>query len=292
MSKHIFWISSYPKSGNTLFRAIISSLFFSDNGLFDLSMLKHTSQFEMRRRLNIIKDINKDDFLKTGDLKILSKYWQFLQSKENLKIKNGFGFIKSHSCLVSMFNNWFTTEELTAGFVYIVRDPRDVAISWSKHSGLSIDDSIDFMLSYKSCIEWAKTKSELPEHILPKTYIGSWNDHLLSWTENNFNVPKLIFKYENLVYKKEESLRKIIIFFEKSYNVKFKNIEEKVKNIIKSTDFNNLKLLEKNHGFQEASQGNFFRKGEKNQWKSTLSSAQVKKIENKFRDFMNKFSYD
>jgi hypothetical protein len=292
MSKHIFWISSYPKSGNTLFRAIISSLFFSEDGLFDLSMLKHTSQFEMRRRLDIIKNKNNSDFLKVGDLKILSKYWQFLQSKENLKIKNGFGFIKSHSCLISMFNNWFTTEELTAGFVYIVRDPRDVAISWSKHSGLSIDDSIDFMLSYKSCIEWAKTKSELPEDILPKSYLGSWSDHVLSWTENKLNVPRLIFKYEDLVYKKEESLRKIINFFEESYSIKFKNAEKKISNIIKSTDFKNLRLIEQKHGFQEANLGNFFRKGEKNQWKSTLNSLQIKKIENKFRDFMNKFSYE
>lgn len=292
MSKHIFWISSYPKSGNTLFRAIISSLFFSEDGLFDLSMLKHTSQFEMRRRLDIIKNKNNSDFLKVGDLKVLSKYWQFLQSKENLKIKNGFGFIKSHSCLISMFNNWFTTEELTAGFVYIVRDPRDVAISWSKHSGLSIDDSIDFMLSYKSCIEWAKTKSELPEGILPKSYLGSWSDHVLSWTENKLNVPRLIFKYEDLVYKKEESLRKIINFFEKSYSIKFKNAEKKISNIIKSTDFKNLRLIEQKHGFQEANLGNFFRKGEKNQWKGTLNSLQIKKIENKFRDFMNKFSYE
>ena len=291
MSKHIFWISSYPKSGNTLFRAITCSLFFSDNGHFDLSMLNHTSQFEMRRRLNIIKNINEEDFYKIDDLKILSKYWKVLQSKQNLKIEKGFGFVKSHSCLVSMFNNWFTTEEFTAGFVYIVRDPRDVAISWSKHSGLSIDESINFMLNYKSCIEWTQTESELPKQILPKTYLGSWSDHVLSWTENNFNVPKLILKYEDLVYKKEESLKKIITFFEKSYNVKFKNADLKIANIIKSTDFKNLKNLEQKHGFQEANLGSFFRKGEKNQWKNTLSSLQIKKIENKFRDFMNKFGY-
>ena len=35
MFKHIFWIASYPKSGNTLLRSIIASLFFSENGLFD-----------------------------------------------------------------------------------------------------------------------------------------------------------------------------------------------------------------------------------------------------------------
>ena len=32
--KKILWIASYPKSGNTWMRAIISSLFFSNNGKF------------------------------------------------------------------------------------------------------------------------------------------------------------------------------------------------------------------------------------------------------------------
>ena len=107
MSKHIFWIASYPKSGNTLVRAIISSLFFSEDGVFDFEMLRHTSQFEMKKKNYIINKINKNDYLKINDLKVLSKYWQFLQSKKNLKIKKGFGFFKSHSSLVSMFNNWF-----------------------------------------------------------------------------------------------------------------------------------------------------------------------------------------
>ena len=183
MNKHIFWIASYPKSGNTLLRAILSCLFFSKDGHFDFKMLKHTSQFEMRKRLDIIKQINKYDFTKIGDLKILSKYWLLLQSKENLKIKNHFGFIKSHSSLVSMFNNWFTTPEFTAGYIYVVRDPRDIAISWSNHSGLTINESIDFMLDFKSCIEWTRTKSQLPNNIFPKAYIGAWNEHVLSWTE-------------------------------------------------------------------------------------------------------------
>ena len=34
MTKHIFWLASYPKSGNTLLRAILSSLFFTENGIF------------------------------------------------------------------------------------------------------------------------------------------------------------------------------------------------------------------------------------------------------------------
>ena len=291
MSKHIFWLSSYPKSGNTLLRSIITCLFFSEDGVFDFEMLKHTSQFEMRKRLDIIKKINENDFLKVDDLKILSKYWQVLQNKENLNLKNGFGFLKSHSSLVSIYNNWFTTEDLTAGYIYVVRDPRDIAISWAKHAGVSIDNSIDFMIDFKSCIEWARNESVLPKQILPKSYLGSWGGHILSWTENNFNVPKLILKYEDLVYDKEKIINEIIIFFEQKFKIKITNVETKILNIIKTTDFRKLQYLEGKDGFQEANLGSFFRKGEKNQWKKELTKDQSMKIENKFRDFMKKFSY-
>ena len=66
----------------------------------------------------------------------------------------------------------------------------------------------------------------------------------------------------------------------------------KISNIVKTTDFKKLKSLEEEKGFEEAGSESFFRKGEKNQWKKVLTSPQIGKIEKKFRDFMNKFSYD
>ena len=35
MSNHIFWVASYPKSGNTLLRSILISLFFTSDGIFN-----------------------------------------------------------------------------------------------------------------------------------------------------------------------------------------------------------------------------------------------------------------
>jgi len=292
MSKHIFWISSYPKSGNTLVRAIISALFFSRNGKFQLDQLKHTGQFERRDRLNLIKKINEEEFLNLDKLKILSKYWLTLQNNENMKIKKGFGFIKSHSSYVSMFNNWFTNLNNTAGYIYIIRDPRDVAISWAKHANLSYDDSISFMINFNSCIEWAQTNSELPENIKPKTFLSSWDEHVLSWTKNNLDVPKLVLKYEDLVYKKKEAVKIIVNFFEKNFKIKFYSNDKKIANIVESTSFEELRSQESKFGFAEASSGVFFRRGEKNQWKNELNVQQIARLENKFRDFINKFSYD
>ena len=62
MNKHIFWISSYPKSGNTLVRAIITGLFFSNDGKVTFEDMRHIGLFETARRLNFIKSINKKDF--------------------------------------------------------------------------------------------------------------------------------------------------------------------------------------------------------------------------------------
>ncbi len=237
MDKHIFWISSYPKSGNTLVRAIISALFFSKDGFFELNQLKHSGQFERRDRLNLISKINKEDFLKLDELKTLSKYWLILQNKENMKVNKGFGFVKSHSTYVAMFNNWFTNLNNTAGYIYVVRDPRDIAISWSKHANLSYDESINFMLNFNSCIEWAQTKSKLPDNIKPKTYLSSWDEHVLSWTNNNLEVPKLILRYEDLVYKKEEVIKIIVKFFDKSFGIKISTNNKKIANIINFTSF-------------------------------------------------------
>ena len=38
MGNQIFWISSYPKSGNTLIRSILTALFFTDDGKFELEV--------------------------------------------------------------------------------------------------------------------------------------------------------------------------------------------------------------------------------------------------------------
>ena len=56
-----------------------------------------------------------------------------------MNINKGFGFVKSHSSYVSILNNWFTNSSNTAGYIYIVRDPRDVTISWAKHANLTYD---------------------------------------------------------------------------------------------------------------------------------------------------------
>ena len=45
----IFWIASYPKSGNTWLRSLLSSYFYSKDGIFDQSLLSKIGQFPEKK---------------------------------------------------------------------------------------------------------------------------------------------------------------------------------------------------------------------------------------------------
>ena len=145
-NKKIFWISSYPKSGNTWMRAILSSLFFTNNGKFNFDLLNFIVNFETSKRFEFIKSLNHKDFTKLNDLKIISKYW--IEAQKNIKINEGsFGFFKTHNARVKINNHYYTDASTTLGFIYISRDPRDVVISYSKFSNLDFDIVINLILN-------------------------------------------------------------------------------------------------------------------------------------------------
>ncbi|MDA7699645.1 sulfotransferase domain-containing protein [Candidatus Pelagibacter sp.] len=50
----IFWIASYPKSGNTWLRALISAYFYSKDGVFNQNILKNIGQFPEKNILQVL----------------------------------------------------------------------------------------------------------------------------------------------------------------------------------------------------------------------------------------------
>ena len=55
----IIWIASYPKSGNTWIRSLLSSYLFSDDGKFSFKLLKNIEQFSSKNLpLKLPDDLN------------------------------------------------------------------------------------------------------------------------------------------------------------------------------------------------------------------------------------------
>ena len=45
-TKNLIWIASYPKSGNTWMRSLLTSLIYTNDGIFNFDLLPKIDQFE------------------------------------------------------------------------------------------------------------------------------------------------------------------------------------------------------------------------------------------------------
>ena len=64
----IIWLASYPKSGNTLVRSLLTSYFFSKDGNFNFALLKNIKQFpdnSLFKRIGVNKN-NKNKMFKNN----------------------------------------------------------------------------------------------------------------------------------------------------------------------------------------------------------------------------------
>ena len=87
--------------------------------------------------------------------------------------------------------------------------------------------------------------------------ISSWKNHVLSWTSVKWKVPIKVIKYEDLVYKKKDTVEDLINFFSKNFGFNFRDIE-KIENLLNSTDFEVMKNYENKYGFNEKMSKNDF----------------------------------
>ena len=291
--KKCFWLSSYPKSGNTWLRLIIGGLFFTENGKIEnFEVLKKIPKIDIRSNFQFIKGVSLDDYNLIFSNKIFNEkmflvYFNYcIEAQKNINLNGGnFGFFKTHNARVKINEKFYTDESTTLGFIYVSRDPRDIIISYSKYLGLSHDDTIDFMINGQ-LRNSKQIGGNFPEILL------NWQDHYKSW-KNFQNVPSLFIKFENLKENPDEEIYKIINFLKKNYNIEISNRNRKIKNIIETTNFNKLKQIEVQGSFPENKENNstFFRKGSIDQWKNNLTYDQIQIILSKFKPTMKELDY-
>ena len=280
----IIWIASYPKSGNTWVRSLLSAYLYTEDGNFDFNLLKKIKQFPNKQQLEFFLN----DF---SDIKKVSDYWIVAQDRINL-IKDKVTFMKTHSALCTLENNSFTNKNNTKAAIYIVRDPRNLITSISHHFSKNIEDSYKF-ISQKNQIlsgsEWGSDDFGIA------TIIGSWAEHYKSWLNMKF-APILIIRYEDLLNDTKSTFVKIINFLSKLMKIEMN--EKKVINTINSCSFNKLVEKEKKEGFFESVKSKktnkklkFFYLGKENNWKNLLDSDIEKKTREIFINEMKELNY-
>ena len=277
--KKFIWVTSYPKSGNTMLRFFLSAFFFTKNGnINSLETVKHITNFQ-NLILNLPEVPSYDEFKK--DISKVCPLWIAAQKFNSPQIKNAL-FVKTHSFMGSINNYSLTSNKFTKGFIYVVRDPRSVVLSNMHHFKYTIQESVEKLLDNK--------RISLGHGAPVPEIITSWKNHYLSWKKFSEEVPGIIVKYEDILINKESEFLKICNFLKKILPFSFN--KTKFEKAINSLNFNKLKNLEKKHGFEEKLHGRyFFRKGLIDEWKNILPDDLHEKIINNLKKEMNDLGY-
>ncbi len=182
--------------------------------------------------------------------------------------------IKSHECFDPRYHK----------IVYIVRDPRDVLISY-----------YEYQLKRRVLSDSCSLEEFLPRFmesaIEPK--IGSWRDHVVSWTatrggQKNF----LLLRYEEMLANTQKEAMKIALFLGLDSN------PERVSRAVELSSAERMRRLEKEQAGQWSATRKtrqdkpFVRKAAAGGWKSTLSEQCVAQIESAWGDVMRSVGYE
>lgn len=279
----IIWLASYPKSGNTWVRSIISALLYSKDGNHSFDQLDYIDQYPLKKYFeNLI-----DDFY---DLEKIKKNWAASQDLINLdgKIK----FLKTHHINCRFGENVFTNNTNSLGVIHIVRDPRNLISSIKHH--WSLDDYHSAKNRMFDVEASTGMKPEINKDYSFPVLISSWDNHYNHWKKIKKNY--LLIRYEDLVNDVENELMKIIKYLKRF--IKFEVNNEKIKNVLKTTSFDYLKKMENNGLFRESNIDNrtgklktFFNKGPENKWKNLIEEEIINDVEKKFYNEMKELDY-
>ncbi len=118
-------------------------------------------------------------------------------------LAQGFVFLKTHHLLGEHGGTLTITPDVTAAVVYLVRNPLDIAVSYSEFRGRDVDATIKLM--------------NLSGRILPRSkstsyqLIGSWAENVESWTRKP-HKRLLIVRYEDLLENPLTEFKRIVRF--------------------------------------------------------------------------------
>ena len=278
--KKIVWLASYPKSGNTWFRAFLTVLV--GNGDLDINFMKTDGIFSSKVIFNDATDTDST-YLYDKEIKnAIPDVFTFLAT-EYLKDKL---FIKVHDAYTVNENKKpIIPEAPTYCALYFIRNPLDVVGSFANHNAGPIDHAIAIMNNPQGAL--AKQKGNFNVNNQFKQLMFSWSGHVESWTQH-IPFPVLVIKYEDMLADSFATFSKAVKF------MGLEKTEAEILKAIEDSKFDKLKAQEKEKGFGEKNKESksFFRSGKSGGWKDELTFNQVHTICQHHHKVMLEYGYN
>ena len=180
--------------------------------------------------------------------------------------------LKTHNARMRAAGVELIPPEMTAGAVYLVRDPRDVVSSFARHMGKTVDETIIAMAEHYN-------KLVRPGMGIA-SWLTTWSHHARTWMKEDVTV----VRYEDLKTHTEEQFIRIL------HGLRLKVNLPRVRKAIRLCNIEALKRQEQKAGFIEKGvQDKFFGQGKG--WREELTEKQARRIEEDHGEMMRELRY-
>lgn len=273
----IVWLASYPKSGNTWTRAFLHNLVHVTSGQTRAQKINELDRFSVGSAIKpLFEEVVGFDLTDEHRAEVAAARSKVQQRMADAV--EGLVFVKTHQAIVIDREHPTINFAVTAGVIYIVRNPLDVAISYAHHLGKPIDFAIDFM-------NMKNAETSVTEKQVYEVY-GSWSQHVLSWTRKP-HPAIYVMRYEDMLNEPGKTFGAL------ARHLLFRPSDEQLAEAIDRSSFERLREQEEKAGFQERPEKaeRFFREGRAGQWKEILTSEQIQRIVDAHGEQMQRFGY-
>lgn len=271
----IIWLASYPKSGNTWVRAFLANYMVNPDAPLPINELVGYALGDGFLIHYERVSGKKAEALSPQEIaRLRPKVHEWFATSKRQTV-----FVKTHNLIGEVDGSPLITPQVTAGAVYVLRNPLDVAVSYAHHYRVDLDEAAAAL---------GRPNHAAPggPRVLPQ-YLGSWSQHVRTWTEAPGLRP-LVLRYEDLQEDPEKCFGLLAAF------LRWPPEPERLKRAIRFSGFDELAKQEAKGDFRERPAGatsRFFRRGRAGTWREALNDRQVARIVESNRAVMARFGY-
>lgn len=269
----ITWLASYPKSGNTWLRMMLTA--YKQNGHLDINESAFgmsDSMLEYMQAVAAGTPLEKVGELGMALLRPAALFRQITVSQFQPL------FMKTHTVNGLIDNVVHTVPPLlTERSIYIVRDPRDVVMSLSRHLDMSVEEAAAAMANPRYAL--------FGTDVVPQ-FLSSWSNNVRTWVGGDKGYPRLLLRYEDMMEDPTREMRQVLDFCKMDID------EDRLERAVEACRLDKLKRQETDKGFVEnrEERGDFFHRGG-SRWREELDPAIARQIEEDHGEVMEQFGY-
>jgi Sulfotransferase domain len=188
-------------------------------------------------------------------------------------------FVKTHNASVVDRGTPMISLEHTAGAIYVIRNPLDVAVSYSHHYGVSLEDAV-------AAMNRPGNQSIGNQENFVYELHGSWSEHVRSWTAMPSQALH-VMRYEDMAREPLQTFSAVARF------LGLQAMPPRIAGAIERSSFAVLQQQELRHGFRERSKKSeqFFRAGEVGQGERFLTAGLIEDLRAAHGETMTRLGY-